>query len=500
VIIRPAGKRRDVIRPAVLVDAGRARSLDDGTVHDLARLPKGLRVYVSWDDADALARAGTGELVAWGDEPIRWRLQRHGDSHRRNTDAVIIKQACDTHRQFDAGIAEWAEWLHGINVNPGWSLGGTSMNVLRATLDAPLACSMGSFYPDEKRPGFTVGGMKIPWTLGGRQQCFVEPGTVIHGAVQLDLPAAYTHVVGGLRYGGAWRKVEPKAAWQWHDAGFPVLGRGDVRIGSTPLAVGPLHRRPHRRPDSGVEEIAPSVPYPVEGRWQGLWTYAEIQQALAVGVHVRVKDAYVHAGGDTVFQDWHDAIMEGRALPGYAGQLAKATGNALWGQFVIDDRKRLQVQRWNGSYQALPVQSSGGHQKRAWDIGELVCGTVRAKLYEMLYGYGPDLVCCHTDGLWIRDVLGIAVPEPWRIKTDAAELHVLDLVCCHTDGLWIRDVLGIAVPEPWRIKTDAAELHVLDQQKYRYRTRRARTFTPVFSGVPAARAADTFQRLWGRFA
>lgn len=448
-IIRPAGKRRDVVRPAVLVDEGRARSLDDGTLHDLARLPKGLRVYVAWDDADALARSGKGELVAWGDEPIRWRPQRKGDSARRLNDAVIVKLPVDTRREFEHGIAAWAEWLHGENVNPGWSLGGSSMALLRASLRDPLVTTLGSLPPAR-------------WTLGGRQQCFVEPGTVVHGAVQLDLPAAYTHVVGGLRYGGAWR--ECLDGWrQWHGAGFPCLIRAHVKLPAG-LQVGPLHRRPARRPESSVEEIAPTVPYPVKGSNTGLWTAAEIEQAENVGARIQVTHAYVHCGGDLVFADWHDAIMEGRALPGYAGQLAKATGNALWGQFVIDDRKRLQVQRWNGSYKALPVQSSGGHQQRAWDVGELVCGTVRAKLYDALSSYPDSLVCCHTDGLWIRD-----------------------------DG---NDIM----PEPWRLKSDAAELHVLDQSKYRYRTRNARTFTTVFSGVPATRADETFQRLWAAHA
>ena len=54
--------------------------------------------------------------------------------------------------------------------------------------------------------------------------------------------------------------------------------------------------------------------------------------------------------------------------------------------------------------------------------------------------------------------------------------------------------------DDWRMKSDVAELHVLDQQKYRYRTRRARTFHTVFSGVPAARADDVFQRLWAAHA
>lgn len=452
-IIRPARKRRDVVRPAVLLDEGRARSLDDGKVHDLARLPKGLRVYCSWDAADELARSGKGELVSWGEEPIRWRAERHGDSHRRNTDAVIVKVACDTRREFEHGIAAWCDWLGSNDVNPGWSLGGTSMSLLRRTLTSELPTTLGSLPPAR-------------WTLGGRQQCFVEPGTVVPGAVQLDLPAAYTHVVGGLRYGGAWRKIDVPThsiLETWARGGFPVLVRASVVLGHS-LAVGPLHRRPVRRPDTRVEEIAPTVPYPTAGRLSGLWTYDELEQAMTAGARVSYQAGYVHVGADYVFADWHDAVMDGRTLPGFGGQLAKATGNALWGQFVIDDRKRLTVQRWNGEYKSLSVQATSGHQVRAWDVGELVTGAVRAKLYEALHRFSGSLVACHTDGVWVRD------------DTDQG------------------------IGEPWRLKTDAAELHVLDQQKYRYRTRKARTFTTVFSGVPSARADEVFQRLWSQHA
>ena len=78
---------------------------------------------------------------------------------------------------------------------------------------------------------------------------------------------------------------------------------------------------------------------------------------------MRVLRAWVHAGADQPFLPWHEAIMEGRAVPGFGGLLAKATGNSLWGQFCIDDTKRLQVQRWNGGYTSLPVQGSRGHQR-----------------------------------------------------------------------------------------------------------------------------------------
>ena len=230
-----------------------------------------------------------------------------------------------------------------------------------------------------------------------------------------------------------------------------------------------------------MEEIAPTVRYPTEGSVVGLYTYAEIEQAIAAGCRAVILESYVHAGGDFVFSDWHDAIMEGRALPGFAGQLAKATGNALWGQFVIDDRKRLTVQRWNGTYKQLHVQSSRGHQVRAWDVGEIVCGTVRAKLYEGM-----------------REVSSMVEPGV-VIPADSGSSPVPPLICCHTDGMWVRDT-GTTLPDPWRIKSEAAELHVLDQQKYRYREQGKRTFKTVFSGVPAARSEEVFQRLWAAHA
>ncbi len=461
-IVHPAKRRRDIVRAAVLVEPGRARSLDDGRVYDLAKLPKTLRAFVSWDDADTYARSGVGELVAWADEPIRYRAVRHGDSHRRRSDAVIVKLPVDTRGAFDAGIAAWTDWLHSHDVNPGWSLGGSSMSLLRATLDGPLVTTNGDLPPPR-------------WTLGGRQQCWAEPGTVVHGAVQLDLPAAYTHVIGSLRYGGAWRRLGPAEATAsaltlYHSAGYPILVRARVRLPDG-LTVGPLHKRPDRRPDSRVEELAPTVPYPLDGNLQGLWTYAELEQAIDAGARVRVLEAFVHAGCDHPFAPWHDAIMGGRETDGFGRDLAKATGNALWGQFVIDDRKQLCVQRWNGRYTSTTVQGSSGHQRRAWDIGELVCGAVRAKLYRALRLAGPgDLVCAHTDGAWLRDS---AVSDAARVTLEG---------------------------EGWRVKTEAAELHVLDQQKYRYRIRRARSYQVICAGVPSHRAADTFAELWRRFA
>ncbi len=459
-IIARANKRRTVVRPAVLVSEARARALDDGKLYDLDRLPDGLRVYAPWEQVDELARSGAGELVSWGDEPIRWRHRRHGDSHRRKSDVIIVKQAVDARRGFDAGVAAWAEWLDSYDVNPGWSLGGTSFALMRRLLpQAELVTTNGTLPPPR-------------WTLGGRQQCWVPEGTVIRGALQLDMQAAYTHVIGGMRYGGAWRALENGGAHfdRLARADYSLLARARVRLPRDGVVAGPLPQRPRRRPDPRIGSLATAVSYPTEGALTGLWTYDELTQAEAAGCGVRVLEAYVHAGGDYVFADWHDAIMDGRTMPGFGGALAKATGNALWGQFVIDDRKRLNVQRWNGEHKSLQVQGSRGHQKRAWDVGEHVCGTIRARLFGALRVFDDTVICCHTDGFWVRDT-----GSSWGSN-------------------WMR------ANSDWRLKTDVDELEVIDQSKYRYREHGKRKKKIVCSGVPSNRAEQVFQEVWAKVA
>ena len=449
-------RRRELVRPAFLDDE--AHAIDErGRRYELSKLPDELRVFAQWERVDRFARDGIGELVAWGDEPIRWRHVRRGDSHRRRSDVVIVKVPTEP-GAFAGGVVEWSDWLRRHDVSPSWSLGSSSMNLLRSTLDHELVTTNGEL-PEPR------------WTLGGRQQTWHEPGTTLRDLVQLDLQAAYTHVVGGLRYGGVWRRVEkPELRRLDLLAGFrlPILAHALVTLRDG-LSLGPLPRRPRRRPEQGYDELAPNVPYPVAGRLVGLFSYAELAAARDAGCRVSIDVAYIHTGGRDVFAPWLDAILEGRELDGYAAALAKSTGNALWGQFVIDDRKLLSVLRWDaGTYSRLAVQGSKGHEIRAWDVGELVCGSVRAELFRTLSAFPRgDLVCAHTDGAWLRDT------------------GLIDLVELAERG--------------WRMKNAAAELRILDQQKYAYRVPRGRTWRYVISGVPASRSAETFERLWHRF-
>jgi hypothetical protein len=448
------------VRPAFLADEGHA--LDEGgRRHELRRLPETLRVFAPWEHVDRLARGGAGELVAWGDEPIRWRHERHGDSHRRRGDVVIVKTPVDNVQTFNGGIVAWSDWLARRGVSPAWSMGSSSMTLLRASLDRELVTTNGAL-PEPR------------WTLGGRQQAWSEPGTTHTGLVQLDLQAAYVHVIGRLRYGGVWRKIDAPALAMldlFHSADLPILAHALIDLRDSGRTLGPLPRRPRRRPEQGFDVLAPNVPYPVEGRLSGLFSYAELAAARDAGARVRIDVAYVHTCGNRVFEPWLEAILDGRELPGYGGALAKSTGTALWGQFVIDDRKLLAVLRWDsGAFSRLPVQGSRGHAVRAWDVGELVCGTVRAELFRTLAAFPRhDLVACHTDGAWLRD-------------SAAVESGL--------DGLAERG---------WRVKQRAAELRLLDQQHYAYRVPRGRRWHYVTSGVPPSRAPELFDRLWQRF-
>src|SRR5947209_5997890 len=66
---------------------------------------------------------------------------------------------------------------------------------------------------------------------------------------------------------------------------------------------------------------------------QGIWTWQEIEAALAVGCKLtRVIDVYLHVGPEDKrfpFTRWWANVQIGRGMKGFAGLLAKATGNAL---------------------------------------------------------------------------------------------------------------------------------------------------------------------------
>jgi hypothetical protein len=402
------------------------RAVDElGDVHELETLPRGTRVYGSWDTVDALLGAGEGEAYIWNEEPVRWRHRRFDDGpigwSRRHTDVTVIRLPfpADPTRVL-AGLAGWRDWLGRYGAAPQGSLGSSAMSLLRATIREPLRTAAGALPP-------------VRWTLGGRQQLLVEPRTSFADAVHLDLPAAYSSTLGTMRYGGFWRELEaPALRWleSSSQAGAPVLAHARVRVPAS-LAVGPVPRRPRRQPGSVdaswdmCDVMNPAVVgYPTGVRLAGTWSWPELAEAIEAGCAVDVDRAWVHVTRSGAlgqpFLPWWGAVQEGRAMPGFAGGLAKASANALWGQFCIGEGRRM-LRRGDGSVRLLPAP--GGGMPRSWDLAELITGAVRAKLAGLMRRLGAGVLSVHTDGGW-TDGVG-EPPDGWLVKAEATRLDLI---------------------------------------------------------------------------
>ena len=166
--------------------------------------------------------------------------------------------------------------------------------------------------------------------------------------------------------------------------------------------------------------------YPVGCRLQGVWSWQELEQAVACGCTlIRVLDLWVHLAAGRPFLPWWEALQEGRRMPGLAGLLAKTTGNALWGRFCMDSHGGHRTIRGVQGKQIVQrkVQVRGG-VPAAHDLAETVSGRVRARLHRLATDAGPLLVSAHTDGAWLR--AGLPLPDGWRLKERARRLDLID--------------------------------------------------------------------------
>lgn len=385
----------------------------------------GVRVFAPWELTDRLVRAGEGEHLCWGEEPIRWRPEASQRPLRPSDTVVLRYQTVGVEeRALLSGLKAWRDWLWRQRAQPGWSMGGSSFRLLKATLQRPLLTAHGQLPPPR-------------WTLGGRQQAWFEPGRVL-GAVHVDLAAAYPRTLGRLRYGGAWRRLD-RPAWtaleQLHRFDLPLLVQGEARLDGARLEFGPLPRRPRRRPTLDLADLISPTLYPLSGRLTGMWTFEEVRNLLEAGGSFRCRTAFAHNASERCsypFRAWLAHCERGRTLDDRVGRfLAKATAAALWGQFVIDRRQHLLRVSWRNGHRRVDVVRGQrrGRQRNGWDIGELVTGQVRAELWRLMQAAGRSrLVCVHTDGGWLEgyDVDGLGLGPAWRRKDEAIELQLLD--------------------------------------------------------------------------
>jgi hypothetical protein len=389
--------------------------------------PKEVRVWVDYDTVRALVNAGHGEALCWNGEEIRWRaapLDRVGWQTRASDVSVLKLPFPDSTVQTLRGLARWRDWLEGYGASPTGTAGSAAWSLLRARLERTLFTGSGD------RP-------RLVQTMGGRM--LVGPGgqgSYKGNLCHLDLSAAYASTLAGISYGGVWHrrsqlpaKFHSRTPDWWALAGRPCYVHARVRVPKS-LLYGPLIRRPRARMSAlqlYVDQLM-NVRYPTGETLQGLWTWQEIQAAEDAGCRLlRVDEVWVHLGGWQAFAPWWAAVEQGRRLPGFAGLLAKITGNALWGRFCMIPGVGTKTVRSvrKGRAQSRPVRTLGG-QPPAHDLAEAVSGQVRARLYDAIVVAGERLVSAHTDGFWADGVGQEELPEGWRLKGRARRLDLID--------------------------------------------------------------------------
>lgn len=495
--------RRRPVSPTVcwLTPEGDAVS-EHGELLDLNDWPKGHRLWCSYETAFDNVRAGKGEALCWELEEIRWRHRRFEDGWvRRGSDAIVIRLPGLNDRPANEvlhGLVAWRDWLDSFGACATGSSGSSAYSLLRARLERKLCTGSGDRPP-------------IGWTLGGRQTCGPRgPGLYTGSLVHLDMPAAYASTLAGLRYGGVWAEIEKHLLDRVAGSDHPVFVHAKLKVPD--VAFGPVQKR-GRRPRSRSESLQLPPDYPTGGSVQGVWTWEEIQAGLEHGCQLqRLLRAWVHHSGWHPFKPWWEAGLEGRRMPGLAGQLAKITLNALVGRFMMDAASGVRTIRSGKARELISRPLVSGPQMwPAHDLAETVTGRVRARLYHLMMEAQDGLISAHTDGAWLYETAGAgeagASHEADRATAEGdsgtSRVHVADPESSSARRSARNTEQGVVESSSysdWRDDKRASRLELLNPQKLRYWRNPLPPWGPdtVYAGMPAERAEAAFQQEWDR--
>ena len=451
-MIKPYRNRRPRRKLAWLLDHETVL-LENGRQGYLSRaLGRNLQVWAQSETIRELTKQGHGSAVLWRNLAIGW----HPDPEARNWPVRGLGMPTpESPGDTLQALRQWRDWLHSFGAAPQGSLGGSGFSLLRATLERPLWTNTGDSPP-------------ILYTIGGRQEC-VNP-TPAHYQIPMvhsDIRAAYAQTLGGLNYGAHWTRLDfsPRLeAKMDRHPDLPIFIRAKVSVPDMSDRFpnlqegrrGPLVARPRKQPNL-TEMLFWTIDdlYPTGRDIQGCWTWEELKTAMQAGCRIRkVFGVWLQAGAGKPFLPWLEAVWRGREMRGFAGQLAKATGNATWGQFAIAKGRRKIV---TASGEKLAPLRGGNPSQRAFDLAECISGRVRAQLYAGMLDAGPDFITAHTDGLWSA---GHPV-QGWRHTDDADELRIYNAqgYSYRTKGQpWQYVVAGMLDPPAYFEQTWAADL------------------------------------------
>jgi hypothetical protein len=416
----------------------------------LAGAKRPRQIYGFADTASKLYREGKGSLLTWNGEAIRWRKQSAGAEEWKNKDAVSLIKMPEPNDWQSAmrGFCDWRDWLAENGAIPTGTLGGASWSLLRANIPRRY-----------QRIWLGVGDPPpLPGTLGGRQELGIRgSGEFVGRFEQLDLPAAYTHEIGNVVYGTRWYQATDWVGgfhcpeWWYGQNQNPTFVEATVKIPDLPW--GPLPKRPARNSPGNVLflRLGAQMLFPTKCTLRGIWCWEEVMAAVEHGCRIiEVHDIWGHkAAGKKPFAPWWESVQRGRDLSNpVARQLAKMTGNALWGRLCMDtgiSRKHIMYRNDQGKLvrQKLPT-NSGPPPDHA--LAETVSGRVRAKLYREMMACGEKLISAHTDGFWTEKL--DSCPDGWRVKySNCSRIRVLNPQALqYTVGLTTHTIYSGAVP------------------------------------------------------
>lgn len=397
-MIRPY-RRPPKVPPVALVRADGAIVREDGSTCRLMYPDDPTLVYADRLVAERHAFAGRGSIIRWNDTWTRWEVDGRS--------VILLPGFPGDDAAILGGLVQWRDWIADAGATIG-TIGSTALSLFRASLDRPLYVNGGD-------------PPKLTEVVGGRQEQGVPPG--YYGPfVAWDMQAAYTRVLGDLLYqGGPWA---PCGSLPASDEPWPTFAHAEVRV-DPGASWAPLPRRLRKPEPTGITRKMLRRTYPV-GRFRGIWSGAEIAAAERAGARVKVDRAWIMTGRERYpFRPWLRLIETGRRLPGYAGALAKMTGNALWGRFIFyGDRNRLSYQ--GGAMTVTDEPIPGRNPNTAPDLAEIVTSTVRARLLDdLLVPYGEHVWSVHTDGGLVDGKCEPTLPADWRRKDSGTMLIYL---------------------------------------------------------------------------